>query len=763
MDNNNNMSNQEVEASSIKDYIKIIRNNLFPVILITVVSLIVAIIYAVTATNIFESTTTIKISKPLGGVLESPLMSASGLQGFTDDRFISTEMEIMKSYSIRSNVARAVVDSFYAKKDPGKFYLVYDRSLFNRGSNNKLLDVEDFADLLSEKGSKVSIDQKKGIDLVDITVSSPSAYEAALIANCFAHEYQKENLSINRNQLTTVKDFLDEQSKQQQQDLHSSEDDLSKYQAEKGIIALDAQSQSLITQMANLEAQRDGVKIDLVSSNKVLSQLKDELKQQDPKIAEYLESQASQSYYQALQDEVAKIEVNKDVAMANKKDKSENFLLMKDYDSKVKELKDKLSSKLNLIKSGIFSSSPEIVKDLTEKILDTEIKTHASTMQLDELNSIISKYETDFNKLPQTSIEYARLERKREANEKLFSLLEEKHQEAQINELSQPGNVIIIDTGRVISRPAKPNRMMIVLLGLILGAGMSMAFVFIKNYFNNTVKTPEDVQGRNINVLAWIPFIEGMDLDGTRDHEFIVAKKPDSIPSEAFKALRTRVQYSKVGQEPLKTILVTSSTPGEGKTLISVNLAGTFAQLGKKTLLIDTDLRKPRAHTLFSVSKQPGLVDYLFNEAKLDDIIRPTELSSLSLITSGTIPPNPSEMLASKKMRDFIEVMKKEYEIIIFDSAPVIAVTDSEILASMVDATILVISADITEFDVMDKSVELIKRCSTSFAGTVLNNFSYKGGYGSYYKYYYYYSSPENNNRAKKGLKKRPDLSKQMN
>jgi tyrosine-protein kinase Etk/Wzc len=760
---NSNIAMQETAGSSIKDYIKIIRNNLFPVILITSISLVVAIIYAITATNIYESTTTLKISKPMGGVLESPLMSATGLNGFTDDRFISTEMEILKSYSIRSNVAKALIDTFYIKKNPGDFYLIFDRALFKDNQNKKLLDADAVAELLSDKSSKVSIDQKKGVDLVDITVSSPSPYEASLIANCYASEYLKENLLLNRGQLTSVKDFLDEQSRQKQKDLSSSEEALSKYQSEKGIISLDAQSQSLITQMANLEAQRDGVKIDLVSSKKILSQLKDELKQQDPKIADYLQSQASQSYYQALQDEVAKIEVNKDVAIANKREKGENSLLMKDYDSKINELKEKLSSKLNLIKSGIFSSSPEIIKDLTEKILDAEIKAHASTLQLDELNGIINNYEKDFNKLPKTSIEYARLERTREADEKLFSLLEEKHQEAQINELSQPGNVVVIDTGRVSLLPSKPNRIIIIFIGFFLGAAMSLGFVFIKNYFNNTIKTPEDVQSRNINVLAWIPFIEGMKINGNKEHEFIVAKKPDSIPSEAFKALRTRVQYSKVGQDPLKTILVTSSTPGEGKTLISANLAGTFAQLGKKTLIIDTDLRKPRAHTLFGVTKHPGLVDYLFNEAKLEDIIRPTELKNLSLITSGTIPPNPSEILASKNMRDFIEVLKKEFEIIVFDSAPVIAVTDSEILSSMVDATILVVSADITEFEVMEKSVEMLKQSSVSFVGTVLNNFSYKGGYGSYYKYYYYYSGSENNNGHKKSHSTQPDLSKQKN
>jgi tyrosine-protein kinase Etk/Wzc len=742
---NDNLGRKNTEANSIKDYIKVIRNNLFPVILITSIGLIVSIIYAISATNIYESVTTLKIAKPQGSVLDSPIMS--DLQGFTDDRFISTEMEILKSFSIRLNVAKAVIDTFYNVKKQDKFYLIYNRALFKDKDGKKLLDAEDFAELLKEK---ISIDQKKGVDLVDITVSSPSSYEAALIANCYANEYLKENLSISRNQLTNVKDFLDEQSKERQNDLSASEDAVSKYKTEKGIILLDAQSQALITQMASLEAQRDAIKIDLIASDKILTKLKDELKKQDPKIAEYLESQASQSYYQALQDEVAKLQVNEDLAMANRNEKGDNSLIMKEFDNKIDELKVKLTSKLNIIKNGIFASSPDYVKELTEKILNAEIKTDTSKIQLNELVRIINSYERDFNKLPQTSIEYARLERKREADEKLFSLLEEKHQEAQINELSQPGNVVIIDNGRVLKEPTKPNRIIIILFGFMLGVGMSLGFVFIKDYFNNTIKTPEDLQDRNINVLAWIPYIEGMEIDGQKDHEFIVAKKPDSIPSEAFKALRTRIQYSKVEQESLKTIHVTSSTPSEGKTLISVNLAGTFAQLGKKTLFIDTDLRKPRAHTIFNVSKRPGLVDYLFNEATMEEIVHQTELSNLSFIASGTIPPNPSEMLASKVFKNFVELVKKQYDIVIFDSAPIIAVTDSEILSSIVDATILVVSADVTELEVMEKSVELLKKSSTSFAGTVLNNFCYKGGYGSYYKYYYYYSGSDNHNGDKK-------------
>jgi capsular exopolysaccharide synthesis family protein len=290
---------------------------------------------------------------------------------------------------------------------------------------------------------------------------------------------------------------------------------------------------------------------------------------------------------------------------------------------------------------------------------------------------------------------------------------------------------------------------MILLSGFVLGLCLAFGYLVVRNYFDNTIKTPEDIQKKNINVLAWVPLIESGGGKDFHEFEFIVAKKPKSTQSEAFRALRTRIQYSKIGADALKTILITSAAPQEGKTTISINLAGTFAQSNKKTLIVDLDLRKPRLHSLLNLQRYPGLIDYLFGQVPLEDIIRPTGVDNLSFISAGTIPPNPSEMIESKAMQDFISGMRKIYDVVIFDSAPIIAVTDSEILASLVDATILVVSAEKTEYDMMGKAVELIKRGSSSFIGAVLNNFTYKSGYGSYYKYYYYYSHPANGKAAK--------------
>ena len=165
---------------------------------------------------------------------------------------------------------------------------------------------------------------------------------------------------------------------------------------------------------------------------------------------------------------------------------------------------------------------------------------------------------------------------------------------------------------------------------------------------------------------------------------------------------------------------------------------------------MDCDLRKPRMHTVFKDERYPGFTDYFFGQTTYDQIVRKSEITNLDYITAGTIPPNPSEILGSPQMEAFLRRLREEYDHIVIDSPPIIAVTDSEILSRLVDMTILVVSANVTELDLMEKSVELLTHEQGSFAGVLLNNFSYKSGYGSYYKYYYYYSRPQNIKQGKK-------------
>jgi len=730
-----NKNENIIETHSLKDYVNLIRGNLLPIIIIISASLIIAIIYAVNARDIYKSTATLKVVKPQGNILYSPVIPE--FQDFGNDRFLANEIEVLKTFNTRERVAKSLVETFNSVNTKDSFYILLDLSSSFQETKAELLPVAGIADRLL---SAVSIDQKRGLDIIEISVESPSSYEAALISNSYANEYQIINLEVNRNQLTIVKKFLLEQKNEKQNQLNDAEETLRKFQEKGGVIALDEQANNLISQLSNFEAQKNAAQIGLMASNKILNQYKRELEEQNPRLADYLKSLSSEAYFKSLQEQLVKLEVNRDIALSNKNSLENNSEIINNYEQKIRDLKNKLNSKIDEIKSGIFASSPAEVKELSQKIIEEEVRNQALIISVNELELIVKSYEDKFNRLPKTAIELARYQRSRESLEKLYTLVEEKYQEALINEQSQPGNVLIIDNARRPSAPSKPNRFLIIIVGFVLGAGLAFGYVLIRNYFDNTIKTPEDLQNRNITVLGWVPQFETVGKNGTDGYEFVVAKKPDSMAGEAFRTIRTRIQLTKLDKDALKTILITSSAPQEGKTIVAINLGGSFAQANRKTLVIDCDLRKPRVHEILKDKRIPGLIDYLFGQVPLSEIIHKAEMDNLYFITCGTIPPNPAEMLESEKMRQFLSEMRNLYDIVILDSPPIIAVTDAEILATMVDGTILIVSSETTEFELMERSVELIKKDKSSFIGTVLNNFSYKSGYGSYYKYYYYYS-----------------------
>ncbi|MFO7444800.1 MAG: polysaccharide biosynthesis tyrosine autokinase [Ignavibacteriaceae bacterium] len=741
MENFNN-GYPDTETKNLRDYLNLIRNNIVPMVIITLTCIIVAVVYALNSTDVYTATTTLKISKPQGSILNSPMIPE--FQDWGNDRFVANELEIMKSYSVREKVAKALYDS--VGNDGKEVSAIFRKESEFTLKNEDVLSVRMVANMLL---SFIDVEQKRGLDIVEISVESPSPEGAALMANTFANEYRNLNLDQNRNQLTLVKNFLKEQRLEKLNELKDAEELLSSYQQKGGIIALDEQASTLISTLSDFEAQKNAAQIELSASNRVLNQFKSELENQNPKMVDYLESVSSEAYFKSLQNELAKQELNRDLALANIKG-PENSQVLKEYDQRIKDLRKKLEEKLEVIKAGIFASSPEEVKELSQKIINEEVRNQSLRTTLAELSVIVDQYDARFNRLPKTAIDLARLQRSRESLEKLYLLVEAKYQEALINEQSQPGNVIIIDSAIIPEFPSKPNRYLIIIIGIVLGGLLAYGYVFVKDYFDNTIKTPEDIEKNNLDVLAWIPKISGIgEKEGGSG--FIVSKKFDSIPAEAFRALRTRIQFSRPDAKSLKVILVTSSIPQEGKTTVSVNLAGSFAQDNKRTLIIDCDLRKPKVHTLFNSTRYPGLIDYLFGQVTFEDILNQSEVNNLYFITSGTLPPNPAEMLNSEQAKSFIKDIREKFDIIIIDSPPVIAAADAEIISKYVDATVLVVSADKTELDLINKSVKIIKNDNSPFIGCVLNNFEYKNGYGNYYKYYYYYHSGDQplNGKAK--------------
>ncbi|MDS0526661.1 CpsD/CapB family tyrosine-protein kinase [Clostridium sp. SHJSY1] len=215
---------------------------------------------------------------------------------------------------------------------------------------------------------------------------------------------------------------------------------------------------------------------------------------------------------------------------------------------------------------------------------------------------------------------------------------------------------------------------------------------------------------------------------------FIVEKKPKSITAESYRTLRTNIQYSSFDEE-IRTIVVTSSEPGEGKSTTAGNLALSFAQTEKNTIIIDCDLRKPALHKQFRISNLVGLSDVLIGKEKINSAVHEYN-NHLSVLTSGKLPPNPAEMLGSKAMSKLLKELKDYYDIIILDSAPLHAVTDAQILSTKADGTILVVRAERTKRDTVIQAKSLLDKVGANILGIVLNGIE-----NTRKKYYYYYGN----------------------
>lgn len=371
--------------------------------------------------------------------------------------------------------------------------------------------------------------------------------------------------------------------------------------------------------------------------------------------------------------------------------------------------------------------------------------------ELDEASAEIQQLQLDLANLPdedssETQFRRIQLETELEQIQQVYAALLQSLEGINLTEAQSGNNVIIYDSARAPEMPSGPRTMLNTLIGLFIGAVLALGVVLLIDFLDDRVHSKEQLQAAvSAPVLGQIFRVADTNEKANGP---IAAADPSAPVAEAFRSLRTNVQFASVDRE-IRTLLITSARPSEGKSTIATNLAVVLANAGLRVILIDGDMRNPSIHKLNRLPNKTGLTNLLINDAiSLDAALQDGATSNMSLITAGPIPPNPSELLSSMKMQRLLERLTGICDIIIVDTPPVLAVTDPVVLAPKVDAAILVVDSTKTRIAEAVTAAEQLRQVGANLAGLVINKVPQKTrGYGYGYGYYYRYGPEEQRSR----------------
>lgn len=362
------------------------------------------------------------------------------------------------------------------------------------------------------------------------------------------------------------------------------------------------------------------------------------------------------------------------------------------------------------------------------------------------------KLDKRISKMPQTQQEILRLTRDVDAGKEIYMQLLNKQQELSITKASTVGNVRIIDPAVTEPNPVKPKKSLIVIIVTLLGGAIAVVIVLVRNMLHRGIESPDQLEEQGINVYASIPLSEWQqkkDVEtilrnnkksNTRSKTLLAVGNPADLAIEAVRSLRTSLHFAML-ESKNNVLMICGASPNIGKTFVSINLAAVIAQAGQRVLVIDADMRKGYSHTLLNTNWQNGLSDILSQQVSKEAAVRKTEIENLDFIPRGTIPPNPSELLMGARFNELIEWAGKNYDIVMIDTPPILAVTDAAIIGHNAGTSLMIARFAVNTVKEMEISIRRFNQNGIDIKGVILNAVekrasSYYGDYG-YYQYEY--------------------------
>ena len=608
-------------------------------------------------------------------------------------------------------------------------------------SSSDILKSKEHMAVISGLESQISCEIEENTNIINVKVTSVDPAMASDIANAVAESYRDYNREeINKRTLDT-KNFIEKQLNLVNERLKEAEQKLKDFQQNRNIIALDTQTYNDVMSLAGLETEYEKLNRD----NSDLAGFKKRLSSgtlTGKEIFPILEGDVNSNLYK-LNAELQKLFLERDE-------------LMTVYTVNHPKIVD-LNGKIN----NIFAL---ITGDINSRI-------SANGVRMASLNRDISGYKDRASKYPEDNLSLAKYEREVELQSDLYAELSSKYQEILIQESGMVEEVGIVAPALVPEFPINPPKIVSsFLIGLLLGLFLGVFFAIVMENLDTSIGTIEDVESYlEVPVLGVIPSIametEQKDqepaVERRKDSLLIITMDPKSPVIEAYRSLRTNIIF--LHQEKgIKTLMITSSSLQEGKTINCINTAVTLALGGYRTLLVEADLRRATIAKIFGIDRSPGLSevilgivpwrevtrdvnDILLGGLEMDTLMKSPELANLSIITSGAFPTNPSELLSSQQMSKFIEEVKADYDFVIFDTTPVLPVTDAVLLSQKVEGVIILYEVGKIARGVLKRTKSHLDTVKANILGIILNNVRPEYGpeyYDYHYQYYYEEGKP---------------------
>ncbi len=478
---------------------------------------------------------------------------------------------------------------------------------------------------------------------------------------------------------------------------------------------------------------------------------------------------------QALKSKTSLEDMPEVVDSASMRDLKKEWILTKQEISDLSKRFGSNHPQLLSAKAKLKAIRDKIEMDVRSIMSASHLEFQRAKKQEKDILAALNEQQRDVMNLDRLRVEYESLRDAHSTLNRTYQTIIQRIDEIEIASAAgtEEDNIFIIEPAKVPVKKARPKRTQAVLLASILGSMLGLGLAFFLQYLDTTIKTREDVeQAMKLPVLGFVPALQEEELDGESSGErssfdLLAVDRTRSALAEAFRSLRTSLSFS-IDCRGVRSFLVTSASPLEGKSLVSINLAVTFAQAGKRVLLVDADLRKPRIHKTFNLPSSAGLSNLLVSKGngELGGYAQQSQIENLFILPSGPRPPNPAELLATDRMGELIKEMEGSFDRIIFDTPPVVNVTDASILMHFVGGGIVVVRGFSTQWELAQRASELLQGTQGKMLGAILNNADTPKGaygyYGYYYysNYYYYGDSEEDLNGRGKNKKQRKHRSK---